>query len=292
MTKHPESLLIGAHTSAAGGVYNALLEGHRIGATTIQLFTANQRQWKAPILSPDVVAKWNETLQETGLRDIMSHDSYLINLGAPDPEILAKSRNAFKAEIQRCQALGVTYLNFHPGAATTASREQCLDLIIESLLEQESLVAKGKTRLLLEATAGQGSTVGCTFEELAYLVNGVKDKVAIGVCIDTCHIFAAGYDLTTAAACAQTFDRFDKIVGLKWLYALHLNDSKRELGSRVDRHEPLGEGKIGIECFKWLMNDPRTRKLPKYLETPGGPELWEKEIQLLRGFAEVHHREQ
>ncbi len=287
MTKAKEAgeLLIGAHTSAAGGVFNALLEGKSIGATTIQLFTANQRQWKSKGIDAEAVATWKETLRETGLREIMSHDSYLINLGAPDAENLTKSRIAFAQEIERCHALDITYLNFHPGAALKESRQVCLDLIIESVLEQEPLVSKGNTRLLFEMTAGQGSAVGYTFEEIAYLIQGTKDKIPVGVCIDTCHIFVAGYDLRTSEACDKTIAEFDRIVGLKWLYAFHINDSKKELGSRVDRHEQLGDGKIGIECFKWLMNDPRTRLLPKYLETPGGTVLWEKEIRMLREFA-------
>ncbi len=289
MTNNSHELLLGAHTSAAGGVFNALTEGKSIGATTIQLFTANQRQWKAPILSPETVAKWKETLQETGLREVMSHDSYLINLGAPDPEILEKSRTTFGLEVQRCHELDITYLNFHPGSALKEDRQKCLDLIIESLLGLEGIISKGNTRLLFEATAGQGSTVGCTFEELAYLINGTKDKIPVGICVDTCHIFVSGYDLRTAEACDKTFSEFDRIIGIKWLYALHLNDAKKDVGSRVDRHEDLGEGKIGIECFKWLMTDPRTRNLPKYLETPNGLETWKKEIQMLRDFAGATH---
>lgn len=280
-----KELLLGAHTSTAGGLHNALLEGQRIGATTVQIFTSSQRQWKARVLDPDTIAVWKATLKETGLSSIMSHDSYLINLGAPDPEVLHKSREAFRAELQRCIDLDLTYLNFHPGAALTETPQRCLDRIVESLLPLEPLSAKGKTRLLLEATAGQGSTVGWRFEELGYLIDRLKDRIPIGVCIDTCHIFAAGYDLRTPDACDATFREFDRIVGLRWLYALHLNDSAKPLGSRVDRHKPLGEGEIGIECFRWLMTDKRTRDLPKYLETPDGPPLWEKEIPMLKQFA-------
>ncbi len=276
---------LGAHCSAAGGVFNALTAAKSIGATTLQLFTANQRQWKPKPLDQEAIDQWFVTLEETGLVDVMCHDSYLINLGAPSDEVLTKSREAFRQEIERCHALKISYLNFHPGAALKESREQCLDRIVESLLETEKLVANGETRLLLEATAGQGSTVGCRFEELSYIIERVKDRVPIGVCIDTCHIFAAGYDLCTASACDATFTEFDEVVGIQWLYALHLNDSLKACGSRVDRHRPLGEGEIGIEAFKWLMRDPRTRGLPKYLETPGGLELWEKEIQMLRTFA-------
>ena len=285
MTTSPEKLLIGAHTSAAGGVFNALTEGQSIGATTIQMFTANQRQWKSKTFDADTIAKWKETRKATGITQVMSHDSYLINLGSPDPEGLAKSRQSFHDELVRCHALELTYLNFHPGAALTHSREECLDRIAESLIQLEPLAAKGPTRLLLEMTAGQGSSVGCFFEEIAYILDKVKNRVPIGVCIDTCHIFAAGYDLRTTEACEATFAKFDDIVGIKHLYALHLNDSIKGLGSRVDRHKPLGAGEIGIECFKWLMRDKRTRNLPKYLETPDGPPLWVKEIALLRSFA-------
>lgn len=285
MKADQKKLLLGAHTSAAGGVQNALFEGQRIGATTIQLFTSNQRQWQSRSLSPETIQLWQKALKETELTHIMSHDSYLINLGASDPENLAKSRIAFRAELERCHALDITYLNFHPGAALKDPVEQCLDRIVESLLELEPLAAKGKTRLLLEATAGQGSSVGWRFEELAYILERAKSKIPLGVCIDTCHIFAAGYDLRTPEACQATFEEFDRVVGLPWLYAFHLNDSQKPLGCRVDRHKPLGEGQIGIDCFKWLMHDKRMQALPKYLETPDGPPLWEKEIRLLREFA-------
>lgn len=284
MTTKKKSALLGAHTSAAGGVQNALYEGQKIGATTVQLFTSNQRQWQHKPLLPETIENWNRALKETELSQIMSHDSYLINLGTSDPENLQKSRSAFSAEIERCHALNITYLNFHPGAANKDTVEQCLDGIVASLLLLEPLVAKGKTRLLLEATAGQGSSVGHRFEHLAYVIERVKNKIPIGVCIDTCHIFAAGYDLRTAEACEATFDEFARVVGFPWLYAFHLNDSLKPLGSRVDRHKPLGTGEIGMECFKWLMTNKHTRDLPKYLETPDGPPLWEKEIALLRSF--------
>lgn len=287
----PEKLLIGAHTSAAGGVQNALLEGQKIGATTIQLFTSNQKRWDGRKFSSDDIALWKETLQATGLKQIMSHDSYLINLGAPDPEVLVKSRKAFKEEIQRCVDLSLTYLNFHPGAALKEDPQLCLDRICDSLLEMRPLLENSSLRLLLETTAGQGSAVGWRFEELAYILKKIGGQLPLGVCIDTCHIFAAGYDLRTAEACDTTLIQFDNIVGLKHLYAFHLNDSSKGLASRVDRHQPLGKGQIGIECFKFLMHDPRTRDLPKYLETPDGPPLWEKEIQLLRDFAASHDKE-
>lgn len=284
MASKAQKLLIGAHTSAAGGVQNALYQGQEIGATTIQLFTSNQRQWNAKPLAQETIDAWNKAIQETDIRDVMSHDSYLINLGAPDEENLKKSREAFRLEIERCLQLGITYLNFHPGAALSNDPQQCLDRIVESMLLFEPLISKGKTRLLLENTAGQGSAVGWRFEQLAYILQKIHHRIPVGVCLDTCHLFAAGYDLTTAQACDATFKEFDRIVGLKHLFAFHVNDSAKGLGSRVDRHQPLGKGLIGLECFKFLMNDPRTQAIPKYLETPDGPPLWKVEIQMLRDF--------
>lgn len=278
--------LVGAHTSAAGGVHKALLEGKQIGATTIQLFTSNQRQWKGKPISDEEVALWQRTLSETDLSHIMSHDSYLINLGAPSEEVLEKSRMAFLDEIKRCVQLDLTYLNFHPGAALKEDRTTCLDRIAESILQTAPLLEKSRLRLLLEATAGQGSSVGCTFEELAYILKKVEHKVPIGVCIDTCHIFVAGYDIRTKETLDHTLKEFDRVVGLQHLYAFHLNDSKKGLGSRVDRHAPLGEGEIGWECFRLLMQDIRTKDKPKYLETPDGPPGWTTEIEKLKEFSE------
>ncbi|HEV8053125.1 MAG TPA: deoxyribonuclease IV [Parachlamydiaceae bacterium] len=280
-------LLIGAHTSAAGGAFQALLEGQRIGATTIQFFTANQKRWTSKPLDQAAIDLYKDTLKETGIKKVMSHDSYLINLGSPSPENLEKSLVAFRQEIERCKQLEVTFLNFHPGAALKSDPQQCLDLISDSLLQMQDLLEDGRLRLLLEATAGQGSCVGYTFEQLAYIKDKVHGKLPIGVCIDTCHIFAAGYDLRTAEACDKTISEFDAVVGLEHLYAFHLNDSLKGLGSRVDRHAPLGEGLIGLECFRFLMTDPRTRDLPMYLETPEGPSLWEKEIRMLRDLANI-----
>lgn len=276
---------LGAHTSASGGVHRALQEGKDIEATTVQLFTSNQKQWKGRPLTPEMVEAWQHALQDTQLSQIMSHDSYLINLGGPRLDILAKSREAFREEVERCMQLNIPYLNFHPGAALDSDLQECLDRIVESLLLVKPFVEQGKTRLLLETTAGQGSTVGHQFEHLAYIIDRVKDHVPIGVCIDTCHIFVAGYDIRTAADWEKTLTEFDRLIGLSFLYAFHLNDSLKGLGSRVDRHQPLGEGQIGWECFQFLMTDARTRHLPKYLETPGRMELWKKEIQQLKEFA-------
>lgn len=280
-----DELLIGAHTSAQGGAHNAILEGKEIGATTIQLFTSNQKRWEGKAISDQEADLFKETIHATGLKKIMSHDSYLINLGSPNPESLDKSRKAFKEELLRCQKLELAFLNFHPGAALESTEEECLDRIAKSLEHMEDLISKGHTRLLLEATAGQGSSVGWRFEHLGYLVDRLHKKIPIGVCIDTCHIFVAGYDIRTKKGWDETLAEFDKIVGLKHLYAFHLNDSMKPFASRKDRHAPLGEGEIGIECFKVMMTHPLIRELPKYLETPDGPPLWKKEIALLREFA-------
>ncbi|MDP1880009.1 MAG: deoxyribonuclease IV [Parachlamydiaceae bacterium] len=276
-----DRILIGAHTSTAGGLHKALLEGKEIGATTIQFFTSNQKQWKGRELTAEILHDWKKAREETNIRKIMSHDSYLINLGGPREDIIEKSRHTFGKEIERCLALEVDYLNFHPGAALDGSVEGCLDRIVESLLLCESLLEGKSLRLLLETTAGQGTSVGHKFEHLSYIIEKVKHRVPIGVCIDTCHIFVAGYDIRTADAWENTLQEFEKVIGLQHLYAFHLNDSLKDLGSRVDRHQPLNEGKIGTDCFRFLMNDSRTKYLPKYLETPL-KERWKDEIQQLK----------
>jgi deoxyribonuclease-4 len=284
--------LIGAHTSAAGGVFNALTYGKEIRATTVQLFTSNQKQWKGREYEASELEKWFQTLEETGLKKIMSHASYLINLGCPNSINLLKSRQAFSEEIKRCQTLKLSYLNFHPGAALSESVEQCLDTIVESLLEVRGLFENSPLRLLLEATAGQGSNVGHSFSQLSSIIERTKNYIPIGVCIDTCHIFAAGYDIRSFEAWEQTLHDFDQQVGLSHLYALHVNDSKCGLGSRKDRHAPIGEGEIGIEGFKAMMNHPVLAPLPKYLETPGGMPAWGEEIKLLKSFLTVEQRTQ
>ncbi len=281
----PKDLLIGAHTSSQGGAFHALLGGQEIGATTIQCFTANQKRWEGKEISEKDIELWNEALEKTGIQKVMSHDSYLINLGSPNKEGLEKSKKAFKKELERCHKLKISFLNFHPGAALDSSEQDCLDTIVSSLSECDTLASKGPTRLLIETTAGQGSTVGWKFEQIAYLTDKLHKIIPIGVCIDTCHIFAAGYDIRTQAGWDKTLKEFDKIIGLKYLYALHVNDSMKPLGSKKDRHAPLGKGEIGLECFKVLMTHPDLSEIPKYLETPDGPPLWKEEIKLLRDFA-------
>lgn len=276
-------IYLGAHTSAAGGAPNALLQGKEIGANAIQLFTSNQKQWNGRIISKEEVALWERLLDETGISHVMSHDSYLINLGSPDPEMLQKSRTAFRAELERCHLLKIPYLNFHPGSATTGTVEACLQTISESLLLMQDLILKGPTQIILETTAGQGSSVGYRFEHIGEIIDAVKNKIDVGVCIDTCHIFAAGYDIRTAEGWKQTLKEFDDRIGLKHLSAFHVNDSLKDLGSRVDRHADIGQGKIGSESFRFLMQNTSQ---PKYLETPTGPQNWKLEIATLRKYAE------
>lgn len=287
MSLSAPKLLVGAHTSAAGGVYNALLHGAKIGATTIQLFTNNQKTWASKPIDPVTIKKWEEAKASTGITVTMSHDSYLINLGSPDHENLQKSRKAFREELERCHLLKIDYLNFHPGAYTSGTREDCLETIVESLLEIAPLAKSGNTRLLFETTAGQGTTVGWNFEELGYLISKTHKSLPVGVCIDTCHIFAAGYDIRTKKGWDEALALFETHIGLKHLYALHLNDSMKPFGSKRDRHAPLGKGEIGLECFEVVMTHPKLKDLPKYLETPNF-EIWPEEIALLKDFAKGH----
>ncbi len=278
-----QPLLIGAHTSTAGGCFHGLLQGQSIGANTVQIFTSNQKQWKGRSIPEEEIEKWNALKAKTGIHVVMSHDSYLINLGSVNPELLEKSLTAFIAEIERCQLLGIDYLNFHPGAYTTGNEEACLDQIAKSLLATKKALEKGSTLLLLEATAGQGTTVGYNFTQLGTIIKKLDHQIPIGVCIDTCHIFAAGYDIRTAKGWDKTLEEFEREIGLKYLKALHLNDSMKALGSRVDRHASIGEGEIGKECFRYIVNHPILSKLPMYLETPK-PEIWAEEISLLRSM--------
>ena len=277
----------GAHVSASGGVENAVKNAKDIGATAFALFTKNQRQWIAPALTAEQIATFKAAMAEAGFSaaQILPHDSYLINLGHPDEDGLQKSRESFFEEMQRCELLGLDRLNFHPGShLKRISEEGSLDRIAESInmaLER----TKGVTAVL-ENTAGQGSNLGYKFEHLAYIIDRVEDKSRVGVCLDTCHSFAAGYDLRTKEACDATFAEFDRIIGFKYLRGMHLNDAMRPLGSHIDRHSPMGEGEIGIECFKYIASDPRFDNIPLILETPD-EERWAQEIAQLRAFANI-----
>jgi deoxyribonuclease-4 len=272
---------VGAHVSAGGGVENAPLNAFQIGAKTFAFFTKNQRQWAAKPLSPSSIDLFKKNCQELGFRldMILPHDSYLINLGHPDAIELEKSRLAFNDEMFRCQQLGISLLNFHPGSHLGRfSIYECLTTIAESIniaLEKTSGVTA-----VIENTAGQGSNVGYAFEQIAEIINQVEDKTRVGVCIDTCHAFAAGYDHTTLAGFNKMIDEFDQTIGLKYLKGWHVNDSKRELNAHVDRHDNLGKGVLGIEIFESLMNDIRFDNMPLILETPD-ESIWAEEIKLL-----------
>lgn len=276
----------GAHVSAAGGPENAPLNARRIGATGFALFTKNQRQWQAPPLGAAQIEAFRRNCEEAGYapQSILPHDSYLINLGHPDQEGLEKSRAAFVDEMSRCEALGLDRLNFHPGShLNRIPVDKCLDRIAESIN-----IALDKTHgvtAVIENTAGQGSNLGFEFEHLAHIIDKVEDKSRVGFCIDTCHAFAAGYDLRTAEACDDSFARLDRIVGLKYLRGMHLNDALKVMGSRVDRHAPLGKGTLGVECFRYIARDPRFDGIPLILETPD-ESLWPEEIALLKRFTE------
>jgi len=275
---------VGAHVSAAGGVENSIKNAVSIGADGFALFTKNQRQWVTKPLSEKNIKKFKEYLEVHNFSPdaILPHDSYLINLGHPVEENRIRSLNAFIDEAKRVEALGLKYLNFHPGShLKKISEEECLDLISESvnfaIKETESCI------FVLETTAGQGSNLGYKFEHLAYIIDKIEDKSRIGVCIDTAHIFAAGYDIRTKEAYEETMKKFDEIIGFKYLKGMHINDSKAKLASRVDRHHSLGKGEIGLDAFKFIMQDKRIDNIPLILETIE-PDIWTEEIKLLRSF--------
>lgn len=275
---------IGAHVSAAGGVESAPVHARELGATAFALFTKNQRRWQAPPLTAASIAAFQANCQAGGYapEHILVHDSYLINLGHPEAEGLEKSRSAFLDEMQRCQQLGLTRLNFHPGShLRQIPVENCLRRIAESV--NLALAQTVGVTAVLENTAGQGSNVGHRFEELAAIIEEVEDKSRVGVCLDTCHAFAAGYDLRSAEAVAQTLAEFDRVIGLSYLRGLHLNDSKGSLAGHLDRHQPLGQGQLGVAAFRFLLGDPRLDELPLILETPD-PSNWPAEISLLKSF--------
>ncbi len=275
---------VGAHVSAAGGVENAPLNAQKIGAKAFALFTKNQRQWRAKPLTEQSINAFKANLINVGIapEHVLPHDSYLINLGHPEQEGLEKSRAAFLDEMQRCEQLGLPLLNFHPGShLKKISEEESLDRIAESI--NLALAQTTGVTAVIENTAGQGTNLGHRFDHLAHIIDKVEDKNRVGVCLDTCHTFTAGYDLRTTEACEQTFAEFEQIVGFHYLRGMHLNDSKPELGSRVDRHESLGLGKIGMACFDYIMNDERFDEIPMVLETIDDS-LWAEEIEILYGL--------
>lgn len=275
---------IGAHVSASGGICNAILNAEAIGANAFALFTRNQRSWVSKPMATDEINSFRSLLAERGFEPqyVLPHDSYLINLGSPDEETLQKSRTAFLDEMKRAEQLGLTMLNFHPGShLNKISEEECLDQIareINAALSQ----TKGVTAVI-ENTAGQGTNLGWRFEHIRRIIDGIDDKSRVGVCIDTCHTLAAGYDLSTEMGYQFCFDEFESIIGFQFLRAIHLNDSKKNAGSHVDRHETLGNGFLGKEFFSRFMHDPRFDNMPIILETPE-PSLWAQEIEWLRSL--------
>lgn len=273
---------VGAHVSAAGGVFNAPINAHEIKATAFALFTKNQRQWHAKPLDSATIDKFKQQCEKYGYNSnyILPHDSYLINLGHPQHEGLEKSRHAFVDEMQRCEQLGLSLLNFHPGSDLgEISVDECLAKIAQSI--NIALEKTHNVTAVIENTAGQGSNLGYKFEHLAQIIDGVEDKTRVGVCIDTCHAFVAGYDLRTHKACESTFAEFDRIVGFKYLKGMHLNDAKSEFASHVDRHESLGKGTIGKTAFEYIMQDHRFNDIPMILETINS-DLWPEEIAWLK----------
>lgn len=275
---------IGAHVSAQGGVENAPVNAWQIGATAFALFTKNQRQWVAKPLTQESIEKFRENCEQYNFQpfQILPHDSYLINLGNPDPDALRKSRDAFLDEMQRCEQLGLDRLNFHPGAHLgLISEKECLALIAESV--NITLERTHGVTAVIENTAGQGSNLGFRFEHLAEIIGQVEDKTRVGVCIDTAHAYSAGYDIVGEGGFSRVFDEFDRVVGFKYLKGMHLNDSKKEFDSRVDRHDTLGNGTIGLEVFRQLMNDSRFDGIPLILETPD-ENRWAEEIKMLKSL--------
>ena len=278
---------IGAHVSAAGGVHNAVENAVAIGANAFALFTKNQKQWKAPPLSEEQITLFKEAMVKHNFKahQVLPHDSYLINLGNPDPEKRRKSIDAFILEMQRVEQLGLDRLNFHPGAhLKLIDPDECMLLISQGI--DEAIDASEGVYAVIETTAGQGSALGRSFEEIARIIERSKRQERIGVCLDTCHIFAAGYDIRTVESFNAVMDEFERLIGFERLMGVHLNDAKSEHASRVDSHAPLGEGNLGLLPFQTLMQDPRFQNIPRILET-NDSDIWSQEIILVRSFAEA-----
>lgn len=279
-----KTILLGAHTSISGGLYKSILEGEQIGCDTIQIFTKNSRSWFASKLNPEEIQKFKDTQKNSNIKIIVAHTSYLINLGSPDKEIEKKSITSLKQEFTRCELLNIPYLVLHPGAHLKSGENKCLEQIAKNLdtILKEST---GKTMILLETTAGQGTNVGYKFEQLKQILDLANEKNKLGVCLDTCHIFSAGYDISTPEGYENVITEFKKIIGLKNLKVIHLNDSKTELNSKKDRHENIGKGKIPLKIFSLIMNDKRLKNIPKILETPVNNFLeYKPELELLKSM--------
>lgn len=275
-------MYLGAHVSTSGGMDRAPANGLGLGCEAIQVFTKNQRQWKTRLLTEQEIENYRCEFDKSRIKIAVSHDSYLTNLGSPDEVMLAKSRQAFREEIERCELLSIPFLVFHPGSHLGAGEKAGLRIIADSLNDVLQKTRGRRTQLLLETTAGQGSNLGFTFEQLAEILDAVKDKKRVGICLDTCHIFAAGYEVRSRRKYEATMRHLDEVVGLEKLKAFHLNDSKTELGSRVDRHEHIGQGRLGLEPFRFIVNDERFAGLPMVLETPGEDEDDKRNLATLK----------
>lgn len=276
---------IGAHVSASGGLHNAPVNAKEIGATAFALFTKNQRQWLAKPLTDGEISAFKQECEAKGYTtdQILPHDSYLINLGNPDDEAVRKSIDSFTEEMHRCEQLGLKLLNFHPGSHLNGIEvSTCLDRIAEGINEA---ISKTKNVVaVIENTAGQGTNLGFALWQLGHIIKGINDKSRVGICIDTCHAFAAGYDIASEAGYESFWEEFDREIGLSYLRGMHLNDAMKPCGSRVDRHSSIGAGFIGIEAFQRIIKDKRTDNIPLVLETPD-ESIWAKEIELLKNFA-------
>lgn len=272
--------LLGAHMSIAGGLEKALVRGHKLGCSTIQMFTGSSNRWKDKILEESQIDTFRRTRKETGISPVVSHAAYLINLASPDEEIYGKSVEALLNEVHRCEQLGIDYLVIHPGFHKGSGEGYGIDRIAGALDSIHDDTAGAEVKIALETTAGQGTALGCNLEQIAGIIEGVKEHSRLVFCLDTCHMFVAGYDLRTEQNYLDLFRRIDDTIGRENLRVIHLNDSKRELGSRVDRHEDIGKGMIGTEIFRLIMRDESLKDIPKIIETPGDIE----NIQLLKSF--------
>ncbi|MBI5301468.1 MAG: deoxyribonuclease IV [Chloroflexi bacterium] len=283
---------LGAHMSIAGGVENAVLSGHQIGCDAIAMFTKNNNQWKAKLLTQEDADRFNAALAETGIRQVVAHTSYLINLASPDAALWKKSIAGMEDELKRCNLLGIPYLVLHPGSHMGKGVEWGIQRVADAFNRIHEKLPNVRVMTLLEHTAGQGNHLGHLFEELAQMRELIAEKKRIGVCVDSCHLFAAGYDLRKPETYTDVFKRFDDTIGIQHIKAWHLNDAKMPLGSRVDRHEHIGKGKLGRGAFRNIVNDPRWRDLPGLLETEKGPELKEDKMNLrvLRSLLDADKR--
>ena len=280
--------LLGSHMSIAGGVDKAFLEGKKAGCDVMQIFTKSSRQWAAQPYTKEEIQSYHANQKESGIATVIAHDSYLLNLGSPDKVLQKRSVRAFIDEMERCETLSIPYLIAHPGAHVGSGEEEGIKAIGRSLDEIHQGCAGFKVKIALEITAGQGSNLGYRFEQIRNMIDATKESDRLRVCFDTEHAFAAGYDIRTKEGYERTFVEFDEAIGLKLLAAFHLNDSKKEFHSRVDRHEHIGKGHIGVEAFRLLMNDRRFWGLPMCLETPKEPDLKEdvENLTLLRSLVE------